>query len=68
MAEGDDPAGEAVDFEAALAELDAVTLTGRLDYQACDDEICFNPASIPLTWTITVAPLDRQRALPADGQ
>ena len=53
---------------AALAELDAVTLTGRLDYQACDDEICFNPASIPLTWTITVAPLDRQRALPADGQ
>ena len=52
----------------ALADLDAVTLTGRLDYQACDDEICFNPASVPLTWTITVAPLDRQRARPADGQ
>ena len=48
---------------AALAEIDAVTLTGRLDYQACDDKICFNPESVPLTWTITVAPLDRQPAL-----
>ncbi len=53
---------------AALAELDAVTLTGRLDYQACDDEICFNPASVPLTWIITVDPLDRQRALPPEGR
>ena len=48
---------------AVLAEIDAVTLTGRLDYQACDDKVCFNPESVPLTWTIAVAPLDRQRAL-----
>ena len=48
---------------AVLAEIDAVTLTGRLDYQACDDKVCFNPESVPLTWTITVAPLDRQPAL-----
>ena len=52
---------------ARLAEIDALTLTGRLDYQACDDAICFNPASVPLTWTLTVSPLDRQRAL-ADPQ
>jgi hypothetical protein len=45
-----------------LASLDALTLTGRLDYQACDDRICFDPASVPLTWTLTVEPLDRQRA------
>ena len=44
-----------------LASLDVVTLTGRLDYQACDDEVCFSPVSIPLTWTLTVDPLDRQR-------
>ena len=50
---------------ARLAEIDALTLTGRLDYQACDDAICFNPASLPLTWTLTVSPLDRQRALAA---
>ena len=49
---------------ARLAELDALTLTGRLDYQACDDKVCFNPASVPLTWTLAVQPLDRQRALP----
>ena len=47
---------------ARLAEIDALTLTGRLDYQACDDAVCFNPASVPLTWTLTVSPLDRQRA------
>ena len=48
---------------AQIAEIDALTLTERLDYQACDDAICFNPASVPLTWTLTVSPLDRQRAL-----
>ena len=62
VVDGDDAA------VAALGELDAVTLTGRLDYQACDDAVCFTPASVPLSWTITVEPLDRQRALPADGQ
>ena len=46
-----------------LADLDALTLTGRLDYQAYDDTVCFNPVSVPLTWTLTVAPLDRQRAM-----
>ncbi|MCY3591604.1 MAG: protein-disulfide reductase DsbD family protein [Acidobacteria bacterium] len=50
---------------AQLAEIDALTLTGRLDYQACDDRICYDPASVPLTWTLTVSPLDRQRALAA---
>ena len=50
------------DASAQLAELDVLTLTGRLDYQACDDKICFNPVSVPLTWTLTVAPLDVQRA------
>ena len=44
----------------ALTGVDALTLTGRLDYQACDDRICFEPASVPLTWTLTVDPLDRQ--------
>ena len=48
---------------ARLAEIDVLTLTGRLDYQACDDKVCFNPASVPLTWTLAVEPLDRQRAL-----
>ncbi len=45
----------------ALASVDALTLTGTLDYQACDDRVCFEPASVPLAWTLTVEPLDRQR-------
>ena len=48
---------------AQLAEIDALILTGRLDYQACDDRVCYDPASVPLTWTLTVSPLDRQRAV-----
>lgn len=37
---------------AALAELDALTLTGTLDYQACDDEFCYLPATVQLSFTL----------------
>ena len=45
----------------ALAEIDAVTLSGTLDYQACDDALCFDPVSVPLSFTLDVETLDRQR-------
>jgi len=38
------------------------TLTGKLDYQACDSKICFLPASVTVRWQVQVLPLDRQRA------
>ena len=44
-----------------LKDVKAVTITGSLDYQACDDRICFAPQSVPLEWTIAVKPLDRER-------
>ena len=47
--------------EEALREVDLLTLTGRFNYQACDDAVCFEPVSVPLTWTLTLSPLDRQR-------
>ncbi len=31
-----------------------LTITGSVKYQACDDKVCFLPASAPVTWTITV--------------
>jgi hypothetical protein len=31
-----------------------ITLPGVLKYQACDDKICFNPVSAPISWTIEV--------------
>jgi len=44
--------------EAELAELDALTLTGTFNYQACDDEICYNPESVPLSFTFDLADHD----------
>ncbi len=52
----------AAEVEEALAELDALTLTGTLDYQACNDELCFDPVSVPLSFTLDLDSLDRQRA------
>jgi hypothetical protein len=34
-----------------------VTITGMLVYQACNDTTCFDPQSIPLSWTFEVSPL-----------
>ena len=39
----------------------SVTLTGTLEYQACDDRICYNPATVPLTWTLSLRPLVFER-------
>ena len=52
----------AAEVEEALAGLDALTLTGTLDYQACNDELCFDPVSVPLSFTLDLDALDRQRA------
>ena len=43
--------------QAALRGKDSLTLTGTLDYQACDDKVCFNPTSVPLSWTIPLRQL-----------
>ena len=45
-----------------LKSLDALTLTGSLDYQACDHEVCYPPTSLPLTFTLKLEALDKQRA------
>jgi peroxiredoxin len=54
-----DPSREAA---ATLRDLKTLTLQATLDYQACDDKVCFNPQSVPLTWTIAVRSLDTERA------
>src|SRR5205823_6627548 len=47
---------------AGIAALkDALTIDATLDYQACDDKICFLPQSVPLNWTVALKPLDRER-------
>jgi len=49
---------------AALKDVTSLTITGRFEYQACDDRVCFTPQSVPLSWTLAVKPLDRERAKP----
>jgi hypothetical protein len=50
--------------QAALKGKDALTVTATLEYQACDDKICFNPVSVPLTWTMSLRPLVTARPVP----
>jgi peroxiredoxin len=47
--------------QAALRGKDTVTVEGSLQYQACDDRICYNPESIPLSWTVALRPLITER-------
>lgn len=48
--------------ENTMSTLDALTLTGTLNYQACDDAICFLPQSIPMSFTVDLETPDRKRA------
>jgi hypothetical protein len=48
--------------QAALEGATSLTITGTLNYQACDDKICYNPQSVPLSWTVALRSLDRERA------
>ncbi len=41
---------------AASAAPGDVAVQGRLRYQACDENICYVPATIPLAWNVRVAP------------
>ena len=32
----------------------SATLTGVLKYQACDDKVCYNPVTAPVSWTVAI--------------
>ena len=38
------------------------TISGKLEYQACDQTKCYLPTSLPVQWQLQVSPLDRVRA------
>lgn len=48
------------DAQKLLGGMTSATLTGALEYQACDDKVCFNPARVPVSFTIAIKPLDRR--------
>jgi hypothetical protein len=38
----------------AFAGRNELVVAGTLEYQACDDKICYNPVSLPLTWKVAL--------------
>ena len=39
---------------------ETLTVKGTLEYQACDDKVCFRPDSVLLTWSIALTPIVRE--------
>ena len=39
---------------AALKGVSSVTVQGTLNYQACNEKICFPPRTVPVTWTVAI--------------
>lgn len=37
-----------------------VNITGALEYQACDDKVCFNPTRVPISFVLSLKGLDRR--------
>lgn len=40
------------------ADRGTLVLTGTLEYQACDDKVCFRPDSLPLRWSLGLVPIE----------
>jgi peroxiredoxin len=40
----------------AFAGKTELVINGTLDYQACDDKICYNPVSMPVSWKVDLKP------------
>jgi hypothetical protein len=52
-----------MDFAASLGKEGKVfTITAKLEYQVCDNTMCYLPSEVPLKWQLQVFPLDRTRA------
>jgi len=47
-------AGDTADDQARLGSRSRLTIKGKLEYQACDDTVCYLPTSVPLEWTVPV--------------
>jgi peroxiredoxin len=50
------------DARKALAAVTSLTVTGTLDYQACDDRVCFLSKSVPVKASVNVRQLDAERS------
>jgi len=49
-------------IRAAFSVGKTVSIAGELQYQACDETICYPPTSVPVKWELQVKPLDIRRS------
>jgi peroxiredoxin len=47
--------------QVAFRNQEALTLTGTIEYQACDDSICYTPSSVPVSWALSLRALEGGR-------
>ncbi len=53
------------DAQKLLAGMSNVTISGQLEYQACDEKLCYAPTQVPFAFTLEIRALDRK---PPTGQ
>jgi len=47
----------------ALAKQTSMTIGGVLTYQACDDRLCYDQVTLPLSWTVALRPIVTQQTV-----
>ncbi len=47
------------DLRRRASAKESLVISGSLAYQACDDKVCYRQETLPLTWTLTLAPFVR---------
>lgn len=47
----------------ALANQTSMTIGGVLTYQACDDRVCYDEVTLPLSWTVGLKPMVTQQTV-----
>ena len=45
---------EPITVAASAKSGEVITVAGVINYQACDDRVCYPSASLPVTWAVTV--------------
>jgi hypothetical protein len=48
------------EIQQSLAALPTLTIAGALEYQACDDKVCYNPARALFSFKVPTKGLDRR--------
>jgi len=48
------------EMQKLIATMPDVVIAGAVEYQACDDKVCYIPARVPFSFTLTTRPLDRR--------